>query len=349
MEEKKKSKKKVIIISALNIIVLAIIGGIIFFILNAQQLKLYNATLELGTENYIEELTKQDNVYIKNGYTYSVKDNKIDINNVGTYEVTFEIKGEGKTSEEIKKIQVVDTTPPTMELKKDIFYIGDSIKLEEIVTIKDLSQTEEIPYNEAKAKTEGEFDTSKEGESTVKLSVTDKNGNTGTQEIKIKIKNPIVNLYDYIEQKLKESKKYSNGSSDNKFVIKYSYNFGNGIGSDGWVNFTEKIHYSYSKVNTGFSTVRTADLSYFNNEYKIDKVYISAGLTTGNLAVDSYLNSVPNGFKEEKGDISSYQSSLDSEKSSINDLLSNKNGKINLVGKTVDQLKNETIDLRELK
>jgi len=59
MEEKKKNKK-IIVISIISVLVLiAIIGTIAFFTLNAQKLKLYNATLELGKENYIEELSKQ--------------------------------------------------------------------------------------------------------------------------------------------------------------------------------------------------------------------------------------------------------------------------------------------------
>lgn len=344
MDEKKNSKKKVIAISIVSVVALiAIIGVVVFVISNAQILKLYNATLELGQENYLEELTKEENIYIKEGYTYSVKDNKIDINNAGTYEVVFEIKGEGKTTEEIKKIQVVDTTPPTVELKKDTFYIGDNIKVEEIVTIKDLSATEEIPYNEAKVKIEGQFDTSKEGQSTIKISVTDKNGVTGTQELTVKIKNPIMSLYDYIEQKVISDKIYTDGSYDNKFVIKYKEELYGGIISSGWINFTDKVNYQYSEISTGFSKVRTGHICYFDSDYKINSVY--ASLSTGDLAVDSYLNA--NGFTLENEHISTDQTLLDSEMSRINRLLSN-NGNINLEGKTVEQLKNETIDIREM-
>lgn len=347
--EGRKNRKKIIAISIISIVViLAIISVVVFVLLNSQKLKLYNTTLELGQENYIEVLTKEDNVYIKEGYTYSVKDNKIDINKVGSYEITFEIKGKGETSEEIKKIQVQDTTPPTINLKKDKFFIGDNINIEEIVEIKDLSQEGEIPYNEAKATVTEQFDTSTEGAKTLEITVEDKNGNKGTQKLAIYVSNPIVNLYDYIEDKIKGSKTYSIGSYDNKFVIKYDYNFGNGITSKGWVNFTDEVHYSYSKVNTGFSIVSTGDLTYFNNEYKVSKVYTSAGLTTGTLAIDKYLKDGNQGFTQAKGDLSSYQSSLDSEISSINDLLNNKNGKISLAGKTIEQLKSETINLREM-
>lgn len=328
MEEKKKNKK-IIVISIISVLVLiAIIGTIAFFILNAQKLKLYNATLELGKENYIEELSKQENVYIKEGYTYSIKEHKIDINNVGTYKVIFEIKGKGETTEEIKEVKVVDTTPPTIELKKDTFYIGDNINIEEIVTIKDLSQAEEIPYNEANVKVEGEFDTSKEGESTVTISTTDKNGNTGTQELKIKVKNPIISLYDYIMVKVKNDSIYTNGSYDDKFVLKFNYNFGNGLSNSGWINFTEKAYYNYTKVKTNYGTVNNDDLSYFNNEYAIEKVYVQG--------------------KMYNGDISTYQSLLNGEIKKVNEILNNKNGKISLVGKTIEQLKAETIDQREL-
>lgn len=325
MEEK---SKKIIIISICIVILLAIVSVVVFGIFNTQKIKLYNETLELGQENYIEELTQQENVYIKEGYTYSVKDNKIDINNVGTYDLTFEIKGQGKTTEETKQIKVVDTTPPTVELKKDTFYIGDNINVEEIVAIKDLSQEGEIAYNEAKVKLEGEFDTSKEGESKATISVTDKNGNTGTQELTIKVKNPIVNLYDYVIEKVSNDGRYTNGSYDNKFVLKFSDNFGNGLSSQGWINFTDKTYYEYTKLKMSYGTTTTAYLSYFNNEYKIEKVYLDS--------------------KIYNGDTSSNQNLLNGEIEKVNRILEDKNGKISIAGKTIDQLKNETIDIREL-
>lgn len=323
-----KQTNKVIAISIVSVVVLiAIIGTVVFFMANAQKLKLYNSIVELGQENYIEELTKQENVYIKEGYTYSVKDNKIDINNVGTYEVTFEIKGKGETSQEIKKIQVQDTTPPTVELKKDTFFVGDSINVEEIVTIKDLSQAEEIAYSEAKAQIEGEFDTSKEGESIVNITVQDKNGNKGIQTLTIHVKKPTVNLYDYIMERIEDGN-YKDGSYDNKFVLKFENNFGNGLSSSGWIDLTEKIYYEYSQVKTPYGTVKTADMTFFDNEFKVSKVYVDNKLYNG--------------------DISTYQSSVNSEIQKINNVLNNQNGKISLIGKTVEQLKNETIDLREL-
>ena len=63
MGENKKGKKKIIAISIVSLMIV-IITVMVFKILNTQKLKLYNSTLELGTENYIEELTKQENVYI---------------------------------------------------------------------------------------------------------------------------------------------------------------------------------------------------------------------------------------------------------------------------------------------
>ncbi len=330
MEEKKNKKVIVAIISV--VVLVAIIGTVAFFIMNAQKLKLYNATLELGQENYIEELTKQDNVYVKEGYTYSVKDNKIDINNVGTYEVTFEIKGKGETSQEIKKIQVQDTTPPTVELKKDTFFVGDNINVEEIVTIKDLSQAEEIAYSEAKAQIEGEFDTSKEGESIVNITVQDKNGNKGTQELKIKITSPVISLYDYIVKKIDESNKndnmttYSIDTSNNKFSIKYKI----GSASQGWINYTDKIYYEYLKSGSFVFT----DTAYFNDSYNVEKL----------VSTDSWGEKTTYTSGQEIVDRQKY---LNTEIEEHRKLL-NANDKIVLINKTVEQLKNETIDLREL-
>ena len=313
MREKKKNKKVIVISIVVAIAILAIVAITVCILVNTQQLKLYNTTIELGQENYTEEIIKADNVYVKEGYTYTVKDNKIDIKNVGSYDLTFEIKGEGKTIEEIKKIQVVDTTPPTVELKQDTFYIGDNINVEEIVKIQDLSQEGEIAYNEANAKIEGQFDTSKEGESKVTINVTDKNGNTGTQELKIKVKNPVMSIYDYIVGQVNASDSYTDYSidtSNDKFTIKYK----NGSVKQGWINYTDKIYYSY--LSTG-SFVFT-DIAYFNNSYKITKL----------VSTDSWGKKSTYTSGSEVKDEQKY---LDEELKSQKELLNNKNNKITLI------------------
>lgn len=332
MDEKKNSKKKVIAISIVSVVALiAIIGVVVFVISNAQILKLYNATLELGQENYLEELTKEENIYIKEGYTYSVKDNKIDINNAGTYEVVFEIKGEGKTTEEIKKIQVVDTTPPTVELKKDTFYIGDNIKVEEIVTIKDLSATEEIPYNEAKVKIEGQFDTSKEGQSTIKISATDKNGVTGTQELTVNIKNPIVNLYEYLKSSLQSSQTLTL-ESGNDIKIKYHTN-SNIYEETAYINFTTKECKAVTDYKGMYLEMILLEFIYFDENFNITQIKEADSLS-GNLKNTEITDS----------DISLFSGKI----KSIYNVLGDEKHIIQLTGKTIEQLKNETIDLREL-
>jgi len=330
MEEKKNKKIIVAIVSV--VLLLAVIGIVTFFVMNAQKLKLYNATFELGQENYIEELTKQENVYIKEGYTYSIKESKIDINNVGTYEVTFEIKGKGKTSEEVKKIEVQDTTPPTVELKKDTFYVGDSINVEEIVSIKDLSQAEEISYSNAKAQIDGQFDTSKEGESTINITVQDKSGNRGTQELKIKVESPVISVFDYINKKIDENNEsdnitdYSIDTSNNKFTIKYK----TGSASQGWINYTDKIYYEYLKTGSFVFT----DTAYFNDSFNVEKV----------VSTDSWGEKTTHTSGQEIVDRQKY---LNNEVEEHKKLL-NANDKIILINKTVEQLKSETIDLREM-
>lgn len=239
-----------------------------------------------------------------------------------------------------------DTTCPTIEQIGKEIYIGEEVNISSFVKVTDLNWLGEDNSNNIEV-THEPIDTTKEGLQTIKVIATDDSNNKTETEIKVNVKNPKISLYEYIEQKLKTSERYSNGSYNNKFAVKYKYDFGNGLSSQGWVNFTEKVHYSYSKINTGLSTVTTADLTYFNEKGKADKVYTSAGLTTGNLAIDRYLKA-PNNFEREKGDLSTYQNSLDSELSNINELVGT-NGKINLIGKTVDQLKKETIDLREVK
>lgn len=332
MEENQKKNKKIIVAIISVVVFVAIIGTALFFVLNAQKLKLYNSTFELGQENYIEELTKQENVYIKEGYTYSIKESKIDINNVGTYEVTFEIKGKGKTSEEVKKIEVQDTTPPTVELKKDTFYVGDSINVEEIVSIKDLSQAEEISYSNAKAQIDGQFDTSKEGESTINITVQDKSGNRGTQELKIKVESPVISVFDYITKKIDENNEsdnitdYSIDTSNNKFTIKYK----TGSASQGWINYTDKIYYEYLKTGSFVFT----DTAYFNDSFNVEKV----------VSTDSWGEKTTHTSGQEIVDRQKY---LNNEVEEHKKLL-NANDKIILINKTVEQLKSETIDLREM-
>jgi len=326
--EKNQKNKKIITISIISVVLLVIIGTVIFMVLsNSQKLKLYNSTLELGQEDYTEKLTEKENVYIKDGYTYSIKENNIDINNVGTYDLIFEIKGKGKTKEEVKKVIVVDTTPPTITLKKDSFYMGDNINIEEIVEIKDLSQEGEISYTDAKATTNGQFDTSTEGEKSVEITAQDSSGNKTTQTLTINVKNPIVNLYDYVMANLDKSI-FTDGSYDDKFVLKFSYNFNNGLSSEGWINFSEKVYYEYTKLKSFLGTVKTANLVYFDDDYNVNKVYIDNNIYDG--------------------DKSTYQSSVSGEVNRVDSMINNKNKKIRLAGKTIEQLKNETIDLREL-
>lgn len=341
MEEVQKKNKKIIV--AISVVVLvAIIGTVLFFVLNVQKIKLYNSTFELGQENYIEELTKQENVYIKEGYTYSIKDNKVDINNVGTYDVTFEIKGKGKTSEEIKKIQIQDTTPPIVELKKDTFYVGDNINIEEIISIKDLSQAEEITYSNAKAQVEGQFDTSKEGESTVNITVEDKSGNKATQELKINVKNPIVSKYNYIKEKLKESKVFSLSETDNKVTIKFADNL-----SKGWVNFTDKVAYETYTYSGSYLSLSSADIMYFDDTYNVYKAEIYNSYDFNNSAMNWYLSKTPKQtITSNDSDISLYQ--IKNNVDRINNVLNDKNNKLQLIGKTIEQIKTETIDLREM-
>lgn len=342
MEESQKKNKKIIVAIISVVVLVAIIGTVVFFVLNAQKLKLYNSTFELGQENYIEELTKQENVYIKEGYTYSIKDNKVDINNVGTYEVIFEIKGRGKTTEEIKKIQVQDTTPPTVELKKDTFFIGDSINVEEIILIKDLSQPEEIAYDNAKAKVEGVFDTSKEGESIINITVQDESGNKATQELKINVKNPIVSKYDYIKEKLKESKVFSLSETDNKVTIKFADNL-----SKGWINFTDKIAYETYTYSGSYLSFSSADIMYFDDTYNVYKAEIYNSYDFNDSVMNWYLSKTPKEtITSNDSDISLYQIKTNVDR--INNVLNDKDNKLQLIGKTIEQIKTETIDLREM-
>lgn len=341
MEENKNKKgKKIVLISVVLLLVIVIIVGITCVMLNSSKLEFYNITFELGQSNYIEELTKQENVYIKDGYTYTIKENKVDIKNVGIYEMVFEIKGKGKVSEEIKEIIIQDTTPPTVELKKDTFYIGDNINVEEIISIKDLSQVKEITCANANAQIEGQFDTSKEGTSTIKITVEDKNGNKRTQQLRINVKNPIVSKYYYITNMLKNSNEYTLSAENNDIVIKYANSF-----SKGWINYTDKIAFdTWQSVNT-YLTISSASIMYFDDTYNVYKAEVYDNYYWDDDILNKLTKIPKRTITSKDSDIGLYQ--IKNKVNGINRYLNDNENKLQLIGKTIEEIKNETVDLRE--
>lgn len=149
------------------------------------------------------------------------------------------------------------------------------------------------------------------------------------------------NYYEYISNTLsKRSKKYSLDITSNDLVIEHNERLGSDTTSQGWINFTQKVYYDCSVVSVSSTTFATGTLTYFDDNFNVKKVYTSSGLQTGLSAVDKYTNA-PTGFSRQKGDLSTYQSLLDSEIRNINSALGNEDGKIVLINKTITDLKNE--------
>lgn len=339
VKPKKKTKNKLThilkIIIAIILLIAIIVTIIVVIIKQNQKFKLYNNTVELGQEDTIKELTNEDNIYIKNGYSVTLKNNNIDINNLGTYEATFELKGEGNITEIIKKIKVVDTTPPTVKLNKDTVYVGDEINLEELITITDFSQEEALTFEEAKVKVGGKLNTSEEGTLNIVLTATDKNGNIRNQPIKLEVKNSIISVYDYITNNIKKSGYYiytvKNLENDH-FSVDYTTD-DTDMKVNGTFDFTEMTLKEYSEIDA----FKVVDIINFNNNLEITKIFRTSSLF--GTVTNEYVNVNSN---DAKGTIDIIQGQFE-------DILGNllKNN-ISIVGKTVNQLKSETIDLRTL-
>ncbi len=306
----------------------AVIAVACMIYLKTSKIRIKDNTVELGNKYYLDQLLSYDNVKVSDGYRYNVKENNIDINVVGEYEITFEIAGYGEELEETKKIKVVDTTPADVEMKNKVFYIGDTVDLSKELVITDISNKGEIPYAEANVKVNKDINTSKAGEVTIKVTTTDKNGVEGTTEFTIEIKDPMVSLQTYIESKIAEYNKtsyndYEIVTTDGDFILK--------TGSGSYyttINFTDGVYYNQS--GTSYS-----DTINFNSSFKATKYVYKGYYSTSTYTSGSALTSA--------------QKTLDGALKIINDLLNDSNGKIGIYGKTAEEIKTVVLDLRTLR
>lgn len=301
------------------------VAGMIY--LKSSKIRIKDNTVELGDKYYLNELLGIENFKVSDGYRYNVKTNKVDINKVGEYEIVFEVYGYGEELEETKKVKVVDTTPATVKMKNTEFYMGDAIDLSKELIITDLSFDGEIPYAEANVKTNKKFDTSKVGESTIKVTTTDKNGVEGTVELTIKVIDPMISMQKYIEDKLA----IYNDKNYNDYKIVEGEDFVLQTGSGSYyttINYTKGIY--YEKSGTSYS-----DTIYFDANFKATKF-----IDEGYFSTETYTSGTQ---------LSNAQKTLDTELKKINNLLEDSNAKIGIYGKTAGEVKTMTLDLRTLR
>lgn len=174
---KKKKNKIVIIVLAVLFALVLVLGGLYLMKKKEQEkiekeklvVKLIN-DLDVEINSEVMLLSFIDD--IKNGEIIS-KDEKVDTSKLGKKELTVSINHLDKDTKEYKfKINVVDTTKPVIEAKKELtVYLGNSVDL-----LKDVKVTDNS-LEEIKASVSGEYDTKKAGKYNLKYTAKDSSGN----------------------------------------------------------------------------------------------------------------------------------------------------------------------------
>lgn len=225
----------------------------------------------------------------------------------------------------------MDTTPPTIKANKTTFYIGDTIKAEELVTVSDKDANGNETTENIKIEL-GEIDTTTEGIKKVNVIATDKGKNQTKAEITIKIKNPNTTVYDYIKDNISKSNYYTytiENYEDGHFTIKNTTK----DKDYGIIDFTEMTIKEYSQLDT-FIFI---DIMKFNNNLEITEIHRTSKI----------LGKVDNEYIDLNSDTA--QSTITIQKTHFKDILGKlQNNNINITGKTVQQLKSEKINIKEL-
>ena len=222
-----------------------------------------------------------------------------------------------------------DYSAPIINQIGNEVYIGEEIELEKLVEITDLNWLGARNDENVKASYEP-IDTTKESTQKLKIVAVDNSNNKTEKIIEINVKNPIITLYDYVQGNMakKYYYTYTMFNNGNNFTVKYE----NKDGDYGLIDFTKKNIKSYSSTGS----FKFVDIIDFDNNLKVTKIHRTS----------AYLSYATNEYLDLNDD--STKTTIDIVKSHFNKLLGESN-KVNICGKTVNQLKNETIDLRELK
>lgn len=157
----------------------------IFFMLVAStgcgkiESSLNTTSVEAGSDIDLTSL-----VSVGEGVSCIVMDTDFVPDKVGTYTVTYLLSDDKKDSEVTYKIDVVDTTAPTIELNGGIvFEQGETASLDGYITCTDIVDgdlTANVQY--------GNIDTSVSGEQTVTVYCSDSSGNQAEKDIVVAVK-----------------------------------------------------------------------------------------------------------------------------------------------------------------
>lgn len=224
-----------------------------------------------------------------------------------------------------------DTTAPEIKQKADTFYIGDIITAENLVTVTDIDSIGNKVEKDIKVEL-GEIDTATEGKKQIQVIATDKAKNQTKAEITVNIVNPNMTIYDYIQNNIKRSGYYVytiENYGNNHLSIKNTTK----DGDYGITDFTEMTIKEYSEL----SSFKFIDIMKFNSNLEITEIHRTS----------SFLGRVTNEYLDLNSDTA--ESTITVQKTHFKDILGKlQSSNINITGKTVEQLKNETIDIREL-
>ncbi len=210
----KKKKKLLLIIPLILLILITLSIGLIYIFFNPLlKIKL------IGKDETIEVYEKYKDKGVKvEGTKNKVKiNNKVNINKLGTYTITYKITNLKTTKKVTRKVKVVDKTPPTIILK------DNEITIYTNETYNEPGYTAEDNYDKditSKVKTTNNIDNKKEGTYEVTYTVEDSSKNKTIITRKVTVKNKPVQTTPgtYINGILIVNKKYSLPSTYNPGV-----------------------------------------------------------------------------------------------------------------------------------
>jgi len=244
-----KKNKKLLIVIIIIIVVLILIGiGTLYYINKSSIEMSLNGDQEL-TLNYNEE-------YTENGAkaTYLNKDieieisGEVDTSKVGTYEITYKAKHGKKEKELTRKINIVDTVSPTLELngQPEIkLYTGNKYNEPGFIATDEYDGdiTDKVLVNNP-------IDINTVGSYTVTYEVSDSSNNKITKERKVEILErpktvnsggiPVL-MYHFFYDKNVETKNDGNWMEIHLFEEQMKYLYDNGYYTPTWQEFIDYV------------------------------------------------------------------------------------------------------------
>ena len=206
-----------------------------------------------------------------------IDSSNVDINKLGEYKVKYQYSSEYVYREVI----VFDKEKPVIDLigGEEVYILLNGSYQENGYTVTDNYDTDLLD----KVKIEGKVDTNKEGEYTIKYSVTDSSGNTGEASRKVIVKKPIISIDNDNSRHIYTPTSYNVTLYSNTIIKNNFYKYG--IYYEGYVKDSSK-YYKIKLKN------RENKLEYVYNMSSTKSNYYSGNLnltTVDNGTYDMYI------------------------------------------------------------